>query len=120
MDNRVSVAPSLQGIIMAELEAPRLGTLVFHPSMLPMYPGKDAIQQALQAGDSFSGVSWFWATEDVDGGDIAEQQVVTVPPNVSAGRFYHTHLVPAGIEAFACLWRQLELGYRRRVSQQTN
>ena len=39
----VAIAPMLQQFLtMEELEAPRYGTLIFHPSLLPRHRGPDA------------------------------------------------------------------------------
>lgn len=114
----LSIAPRLRTKISpAELEAPRLGVLIFHPSLLPRRRGPDAVRQAIAGGDPFTGVTWFWASDDLDAGDIAEQQLVAIPEGIAPGQLYRELLVPAGLEAFRRLWRQLLSGYIRRVPQ---
>ena len=117
-DADLAIAPRLSRILgQRELESPRLGTVILHPSLLPLYRGSDAVRQVIAAGEQITGVTWFWATEDIDAGDIAEQQLVRIPAGVSPGRLYHSHLVPAGISAFRRLWDQIRAGYYRRVPQ---
>ena len=49
-----------------------------HPSLLPAFPGKDAIGQALAAKVSTSGVTIHFVDEGMDTGPIIDQQVVTI------------------------------------------
>lgn len=52
-----------------------------HPSLLPAFPGKDAIGQALEAGVKVSGVTIHFVDEGIDTGPIIAQEPVTVFPN---------------------------------------
>lgn len=52
-----------------------------HPSLLPSFPGKDAVGQALAAGVKVSGVTIHYVDEGVDTGPIIAQEPVTVFPN---------------------------------------
>lgn len=52
-----------------------------HPSLLPSFPGKDAVGQALDAGVKVSGVTIHYVDEGVDTGPIIAQEPVTVFPN---------------------------------------
>jgi phosphoribosylglycinamide formyltransferase-1 len=52
-----------------------------HPSLLPSFPGKDAVGQALAAGVKVSGVTIHFVDEGVDTGPIIAQEPVTVFPN---------------------------------------
>lgn len=49
-----------------------------HPSLLPSFPGKDAIGQALQADVKRSGVTVHYVDEGMDTGEIIAQQAVPV------------------------------------------
>lgn len=51
-----------------------------HPSLLPSFPGKDAVGQALAAGVKVSGVTIHYVDEGVDTGPIIAQEPVTVFP----------------------------------------
>lgn len=44
-----------------------------HPSILPAYPGMNAIQKAFDTGDSELGVTLHAVTEELDGGPILKQ-----------------------------------------------
>ena len=52
-----------------------------HPSMLPKYKGLHAIEQALESGDRFTGVSVHYVNEELDGGEIILQKEVPILPD---------------------------------------
>ncbi len=49
-----------------------------HPSLLPAFPGKDAVGQALAHGVKLTGVTIHFVDTSLDGGPIIEQAVVPV------------------------------------------
>jgi phosphoribosylglycinamide formyltransferase-1 len=49
-----------------------------HPSLLPSFPGLDAIGQAWRRGVKFTGCTVHYVTAEVDGGPIIEQAAVRV------------------------------------------
>lgn len=51
-----------------------------HPSLLPKHPGAHAIQDALEAGDTESGMTIHFIDEGVDTGEIIEQKSCTIEP----------------------------------------
>jgi phosphoribosylglycinamide formyltransferase-1 len=51
-----------------------------HPSLLPAFPGKDAIGQALAAGVPRTGVTIHYVDEGMDTGPIIAQWPVTIDP----------------------------------------
>ncbi len=55
-----------------------------HPSLLPAFPGTDAIAQALDYGVKVTGCSVHLVTADMDAGPIIGQSVVAVAPNDTA------------------------------------
>jgi len=52
-----------------------------HPSLLPEFPGLDAIGQALAAGAERTGVTVHFVDEGVDTGPVILQREVPVPPS---------------------------------------
>lgn len=52
-----------------------------HPSLLPHFPGKDAIGQALEAGVSETGVTVHFVDEGMDTGPAIDQKSVSVDKN---------------------------------------
>ena len=117
-DAHFAIAPRLTSKLTATLlAAPALGTLVFHPSALPYRRGPSAIQHAITAGERVSGVTWFWANEQYDAGDICAQEPVILVPGESAGRAYHTRFVPAGYRALSTALIAILFGIPRRFPQ---
>ncbi|KGX88244.1 phosphoribosylglycinamide formyltransferase [Pontibacillus litoralis] len=52
--------------------------LNIHPSLLPAFPGKDAIEQALQANVKVTGVTIHLVDEGMDTGPIIEQEALRI------------------------------------------
>ncbi|QKG83471.1 phosphoribosylglycinamide formyltransferase [Kroppenstedtia pulmonis] len=52
-----------------------------HPSLLPAFRGKNALEQALAYGVRWSGVTVHWVDEGVDTGPIIDQKPILVEPN---------------------------------------
>jgi len=69
----------------ALLAAPRLGFLNIHPSLLPRYRGAAPIQRALLAGESKTGVTLILLSEQVDAGDVIEQESLSIGRDETAG-----------------------------------
>lgn len=51
-----------------------------HPSLLPSFPGLDAIGQAFRRGVKVTGCTVHFVTTEVDGGPIVDQATVRVEP----------------------------------------
>lgn len=52
-----------------------------HPSLLPAFPGKDAIGQAFEAGVKVSGVTIHYVDEGMDTGPIIAQKAIEIDEN---------------------------------------
>lgn len=52
--------------------------LNIHPSLLPLYKGLHTHQRALEAGDTEHGCSVHFVTEELDGGPLVVQSVISV------------------------------------------
>jgi methionyl-tRNA formyltransferase len=60
---------------------PRLGTFVFHDSLLPSYRGFSPTVWAILNGESHTGVSLFEIADETDAGDVVDQQRVPIGPD---------------------------------------
>ena len=60
------------------LDAYRSRIVNIHPSLLPSFPGKDAIGQALDHGVKVTGVTVHYVDEGMDTGTIIMQKAVDV------------------------------------------
>lgn len=113
-----AIAPRLtRKLPQADWAAPELGTLIFHPSILPYHRGPDAIRWTVHLGERVSGVTWFWCDDGLDTGSICEQEAVLLKTFESAGRAYHTRFLPAGIRALQRAVAGIVLGEVRRLAQ---
>ena len=52
-----------------------------HPSLLPLYPGLQTHQRALDAGDTHAGATVHYVTGELDGGPPILQAKVAVQPD---------------------------------------
>ncbi|SFE25869.1 phosphoribosylglycinamide formyltransferase-1 [Lentibacillus persicus] len=57
-----------------------------HPSLLPAYPGLDAIGQAYEAGEDTTGVTVHYVDDGIDTGPIIEQQEVPIYADDTKGQ----------------------------------
>jgi methionyl-tRNA formyltransferase len=78
---------------------PRLGSICFHPSLLPKYRGARAINWALIKGEKVTGLSLFWVDPGIDTGPVLLQKEVEVGPDDTTGSLYFNKIFPLGIEA---------------------
>lgn len=114
----LAIAPLLERkLTHDEYEAPRLGTLIFHPSLLPVYRGRDAIKQAYRAGDSYTGVTWFWCAEQLDAGSICEQAVVLMDRALRPREFYERSVLRAMATTLRWALEDLARDHVRRRNQ---
>jgi formyltetrahydrofolate-dependent phosphoribosylglycinamide formyltransferase len=49
-----------------------------HPSLLPKYKGLHAVEQAMDAGEEFTGCTVHYVNEELDGGEIILQKQVPI------------------------------------------
>ncbi len=99
------------GLILprAILEAPRLGCLNLHGSILPRWRGAAPIQRAIMAGDNESGVDVMKMEEGLDTGPVAVETRVPIGPDMTAGEL-HDALALAGAPLMADALEALERG----------
>jgi methionyl-tRNA formyltransferase len=82
------------------VDAPRHGSLCFHPSLLPRFRGGAAIPWQIILGEKESGVTVFRPDEGIDTGPIVVQKGgVEIGPTTTAATLYYRDLYPLGVEA---------------------
>ena len=79
-------------------EAPRLGSICFHPSLLPRYRGGSAIPWQIIKGETRTGVSVFWVDPGIDTGPILLQKEAAIGPDDTAGSLYYDTLFKLGVD----------------------
>jgi methionyl-tRNA formyltransferase len=81
----------------AVIDAPRLGTLCFHPSLLPKYRGGSALAWQIVRGETRGGYTVFWTDAGIDTGPILLQEEIAIGPDDTAGSFYFDKVFAAGV-----------------------
>lgn len=81
------------------LDAPRLGSFQYHPSMLPMHRGPSSINWPIAMGATRTGLSIFWPNEGLDEGPILIQKECDIGPDETLGDIYFNKLFPMGVDA---------------------
>uniref|UniRef100_A0A8D3E6R5 10-formyltetrahydrofolate dehydrogenase n=1 Tax=Scophthalmus maximus TaxID=52904 RepID=A0A8D3E6R5_SCOMX len=97
-----------QFIPMNIIDNPRHGSIIYHPSILPLHRGASAINWTLIQGDRKAGFTVFWADDGLDTGPILLQRECAVEPNDTVDTLYNRFLFPEGIKAMVNLAQPAE------------
>ena len=81
------------------MTVPRLGTIQYHPSLLPKYRGPSSINWPIIRGDARTGLTIFRPTEGLDEGPIVLQKECDIGPDETIGDVYFNKLFPQGVKA---------------------
>lgn len=81
------------------VNAPRLGSFQYHPSLLPMHRGPSSINWPIAMGSTRTGLSIFWPNDGLDEGEILMQKECDIGPNETLGDIYFKKLYPMGVDA---------------------
>lgn len=82
------------------IDKAKYGAIGFHPSLLPLHRGRDAVRWTIKMGDKVAGASVYYLNDKADGGDIIERRMVFVRPEWD----YHdlwNELFPIGVDMVA-------------------
>ncbi|XP_071188925.1 mitochondrial 10-formyltetrahydrofolate dehydrogenase-like [Salvelinus alpinus] len=106
-----------QFIPMNVIDHPAHGSIIYHPSILPLHRGASAINWTLIQGDKKAGFSIFWADDGLDTGPILLQRECPVEPNDTVDSLYNRFLFPEGIKAMVESVQLIADGKAPRVPQ---
>lgn len=95
----------------------RLGAIGYHPSLLPLHRGRDAVYWTLKMGDKVAGGSVYWLTDVVDGGPVAAQGWCFTRPGDTPAGLWRRELFPMGLRLFDSVLGDLEAGLIVSVPQ---
>ncbi|MCH2395263.1 methionyl-tRNA formyltransferase [Oceanibaculum sp.] len=106
------------GLILPKpiLDAPRLGCVNIHASLLPRWRGAAPIQRAIQAGDAESGVSIMQMDEGLDTGPMLLSEAVPITPETT-GQSLHDALSGLGGRMIVMALSGLAAGTLKPVAQ---
>ncbi|KMO21805.1 methionyl-tRNA formyltransferase [Methylobacterium platani] len=93
----------------AILDAPALGCLNLHASLLPRWRGAAPIQRAVMAGDDDTGVAVMRMEPGLDTGPVGMVERVGIGPDTTSGEL-HDRLMPLGADLMARALGALERG----------
>jgi methionyl-tRNA formyltransferase len=74
------------------------GGIGYHPSLLPVHRGRDAVRWAIRMGDKITGGSVYRLSNRMDGGNIIVQKPVFVRPGETTQTLWRDLLGPLGVE----------------------
>ncbi|XP_035865272.1 cytosolic 10-formyltetrahydrofolate dehydrogenase isoform X6 [Phyllostomus discolor] len=106
-----------QFIPMEVINAPRHGSIIYHPSLLPRHRGASAINWTLIHGDKKGGFTIFWADDGLDTGDILLQKECEILPDDTVSTLYNRFLFPEGIKGMVQAVRLIAEGKAPRLPQ---
>ncbi|MEW6375222.1 MAG: methionyl-tRNA formyltransferase [Thermodesulfobacteriota bacterium] len=99
------------------LTIPSLGTICYHPSLLPRHRGANAINWAIIQGEPRTGLTIFWVDQGIDTGPILLQKEVEINPEDTTGSLYFNTLFPMGVDAMLEAVDLIKKGKAPRISQ---
>jgi methionyl-tRNA formyltransferase len=81
------------------VNVPRLGTIQFHPSLLPRHRGPSSINWPIIQGATRTGLTIFRPTDGLDEGPVILQKSCEIGPDETLGDVYFNKLFPLGVAA---------------------
>ena len=81
------------------LDVPKLGTIQYHPSLLPLHRGPSSINWPIIQGETKTGLTIFWPDEGLDEGPVLLQKDVAIASDDTLGSLYFNQLFPLGVDA---------------------
>ena len=84
---------------MEMINYPVLGTIQYHPSLLPLHRGPSSINWPIINGESSTGLTIFWPDNGLDTGPVLMQKEVEITTKETLGDLYFKKLFPLGVEA---------------------
>lgn len=94
-----------------------LGGIGYHPSLLPLHRGRDAVKWTVHMGDRIAGGSVYWLSNRIDGGPIAASDWCHVRPGMTASDLWRERLFPMGLDLIEKALADLDSGLLVRVDQ---
>ena len=83
----------------AARDTPKMGSICFHPSLLPLHRGPSSINWPIIWGERKTGLSWFYPTDGLDEGDILMQWECEIGPDETLGDVYFKKIFPRGVDS---------------------
>jgi methionyl-tRNA formyltransferase len=94
-----------------------LGAIGYHPSLLPLHRGRDAIRWTIHLKERITGGTVFWLNDNVDAGPIAAQAHAFVRPGDTPSTLWREVLMPLGLRLIKRVLADLSGGRKVAVPQ---
>ncbi|MFM9881680.1 MAG: methionyl-tRNA formyltransferase [Burkholderiales bacterium] len=107
----------LQFAPQAFVNIPKLGTIQFHPSLLPKYRGPSSINWPIIRGETKTGLTIFRPTDGLDEGPVVLQKETLISPDDTLGSVYFDRLFPMGVQAMLEAADLVVAGQHREIVQ---
>lgn len=95
----------------------KVAAIGYHPSLLPLHRGRDAVRWTIRDRDRVTGGSVYHLTNAVDAGPIAAQAFVLVPPDATPTSLWRDLLHPLGVQLIRKVLVDLAVGRHVQVPQ---
>ncbi len=102
------------------LNIPRLGSIQYHPSLLPDHKGPSSINWPIIQGKKKTGLTIFWPDDGLDTGPILLQKEVDILPDDTLGSLYFDKLFPMGVDAIIEAYELVKEDRAPKIPQDPN
>lgn len=93
------------------------GALGYHPSLLPLHRGKDAIRWSIHMNEKVTGGTVYWMDDRADAGAIAAQDWCHTLPDDDSISLWKRELGPMGLKLFERALNDLTRGNKVSIRQ---
>ena len=83
----------------AARDTPKMGSICFHPSLLPLHRGPSAVNWPIIMGSTKSGYSWFYPSDGLDEGDSLMQWECPIGPDDTVIDLYFKKIYPSAVDS---------------------
>lgn len=98
-------------------ETAHFGAISYHPSLLPLHRGRDAIRWACYMRERVTGGTVFWLNNKVDAGPIAAQDWCFIKPDDTPQTLWRRELAPMGLRLLRKTLIDITSGHIVKVPQ---
>lgn len=85
-------------------------TIGYHPSLLPLHRGRDAVRWAVRDHDRITGGTVYHLTDHIDAGPVAAQDWCFIRPDDTAETLWRRELAPLGVRLLLSVLTDLDRG----------
>ena len=83
----------------AARDTPKLGSICFHPSLLPLHRGPSAVNWPIIMGATKSGYCWFYPSDGLDEGDTLLEWECPIDPDDTVIQLYFNKIYPHAVDS---------------------